>query len=242
MKRIINGLWYLGTAWLYGVFLGIIFHFLKIFGTIRVLHGKRFPHYQGKIILVSNHPSLLDPFLLPALFFPDYLFYPFGLTPWSTPDRRNFYDRWWFLWWRSRSVPIDRTGSKYSHYRLRRTLLGLKKILERRGNIILFPEGGRTFKGKEFLYSKTGKRIRRLKEGISWLVAETRALVVPVWVEGTEKVFPNRLDRLFVFPRFGPQIKIKIGKPLRFNDFQGKKNEITQKIAQALLKLADEEE
>lgn len=240
MRKIINSLWYLGTTWLYGVFLGIIFHFLKIFGTIRVLHGERFPHYQRRIILVSNHPSLVDPFVVAALFFPDYLFYPFGLIPWSTPDRKNFYDRWYFFWLRARSVPIDRTAKRT---RLRETLLRMKRILDRRENLILFPEGGRTFKGECFLYSRTGKRrIRALKKGIGWLVAQTNALVVPIWLEGTERVLPNRLDKLFVLPRFGPGIKIKIGRPLRFENSQGKGKEITASIAKALLELADEEE
>ncbi len=237
MRDILNGLWFLGTGWLYGIFIGVFFQFLKFFGLVRVLHGERFPFWRNKVILASNHPSLLEPFLLPALFFPKYLFYPFT-TPWSTPDRKNFYQRWLFrLLFEARSIAVDRTPKSS---RLRRVISRMKRILEAGGNIIIFPEAGRTFKGENFLFSETGKKIRELKKGIGWLVDQTNALVVPVWVEGTDKVLPNRSDRLFSFPRLG-KITIKIGEILKFND-SGNKKEITAKIAQALLKLADEEE
>ena len=117
----------------------------------------------------------------------------------------------------------------------------MKKALNSGKIVVLFPEGGRTFKGEDFLYSQKGKKIRILKDGIGWLVLKTGALVVPVWVEGTDKVLPNSLDKLFVFPRPWKKIIIKIGEPLRFQGSSASKREqVNQIITNKLLELADE--
>ena len=116
------------------------------------------------------------------------------------------------------------------------------------GGLTLFAEGGRTeggrtVKGEDFLYSQKGKKIRIFKDGLGWLVLKTGALVLPVWVEGTEKVLPNRPDKLFSCPNLREKITIKIGEPLRFHGLPAAKREqATQIIANALLRLADEEE
>jgi len=237
-RKPLKSLLFLGTTYLYGIFIGVIFHLLKLLKIIKVPHWDSFPHWQRKIILASNHPSLLEPFLLPALFFPEYLFSPFKYAPWSTPDRNNFYKPWYWFWLRSRAIPVNRGNTREEL----RALFQMKKVLDSDGIIILFPEGGRTFRGDDFLYSRSGKRIRVLKSGIGWLALKTKAQVVPVWVEGTDGVLPNSPHRLFSWLRFRNKITIKIGYPLRFpvspNDG---KEEITQNIAQALLKLSEEE-
>ena len=118
----------------------------------------------------------------------------------------------------------------------------MKDILKSGGVLILFPEGGRTFKGEEFLYSEKGNKIKILKEGVGWLVMKTKPLVVPIWVEGSDEILPNQADKLYyTLPRFWRRMTIKIGEPLRFGNPSGKE-EVTQKLAIALLNLADEEE
>ena len=239
MKKIVNLLIFLVFTYPYGIVIGIIFRLLVILGKIRILHWERFPHWKKRIILVSNHPSLLEPFLLPALFFREYFLHPFKYAPWSTPDRTNFYDRWYWFWLRPRAIPIDRKNTQGKF----KAFFETKEVITSGGIIILFPEGGRTFKGKRFLYSQKGKKLRILKNGIGWLVLQTKALVVPVWVEGTDKVLPNNPEKLFSLPHFGEKITIKIGTPLRFHQSSRySRNQVTQIIAKALLKLADEEE
>lgn len=232
---------FLGITYPCAIIMGILFHLFRLCKRIRVLHSERFPRWERKIILVSNHPSLLEPFLLPALFFREYLFHPLRYGPWSTPDRKNFYDRWYWFWIRARSIPVDREDEREGL----RSFFQMKEIVKSGGIVILFPEGGRTFKGENFLYSQGGKRIRIFKDGLGWLVLKTGALVLPVWVEGTDEVLPNDPDKLFTRLRFGDRIiiTIKIGQPLRLQGLPAvKREQATQMIANALLKLADEEE
>jgi len=241
MKKVIDTIVFLGITYPYGVLSGIIFQILCALRVIRVLYWERFPHRQDNLILVSNHPSLLEPFLLPALFFREYLFHPLKFAPWSTPDRGNFYNRWYWFWLRPRVIPISRNNRQDET----RGFLQMIEIISSGGIIILFPEGGRTFKAKEVLLSEGGKKLGRLKKGIGLLALRTGAEVLPVWVEGTDKVLPNAPDRLFVPPNLrGGRITIKIGKLLRFqkNSPYLTKEQITQIIANALLELADEEE
>jgi 1-acyl-sn-glycerol-3-phosphate acyltransferase len=146
---------FIGTTYPIGVILGIMFNLLRLLRRIKVHHPERFPHGRGNVVLVSNHPSLLEPFLLITLFFRDYLFHPFKYGPWSTPDIKNFYNRWFFFWLRPRAIPIPREseGGKKDSFNQ------MKKVLDAGGILILFPEGGRTYKGSDFLYSKTGKKL-----------------------------------------------------------------------------------
>ena len=228
----------LGAVYSIGILLGSLFYLLKTLGTIQILHWERFPKKPANLILISNHPSLVEPILLPALFFRGYIFHPFKFTPWSTPDRSNYYDRWYWFWTRPRAVPVDRKDKREEL----KAFFKLKEILTSGGTVVFFPEGGRTFKGEEFFYSQKGKKLRMLKEGTGLLVTKTQATVLPVWVEGTEDVLPNSPDPdklYYTFPRIWKKMIIKIGEPLKF-DPSNKKEEITQKLVISLLKLADE--
>lgn len=226
-----------------GLLLGLLLYFLRFLNWvyagwgIKVQHWERFPKRQKRVLVVSNHPSLLEVVLVPALFFRDYILHPFDFSPWNIPDKKNYFDRWYWAWAKIRLVPIDRENNREAFKALRL----IKKILNLGNIVILFPEGGRTFKGEEFFYSEKGRKIRKLKAGVGWLVLKTNPLIVPVWIDGAEKVLPNKPDKLYhCLPNFCNCVTVKIGKPI---NIQGKnKEEITQEIVLSLLKLADEEE
>ena len=102
--------------------------------------------------------------------------------------------------------------------------------------LILFAEGGITLKGRKFVFSQTGKRLRPLKGGVSLVVEKTKAMVVPIWIDNADKVLPNGK---FPFPRFWKaQIVIKIGTILSFPNSD--RLETMGKITSALLELADQ--
>ena len=242
MKKLWEKLIFISVSLPIGYLLGIIFRILCLFRIIKVSHWERFPHFKGRLVLVSNHPSLLEPILLPALFFWEYLFHPFKLAPWSTPDKQNYYDKWYWFWLRPRAIPIERRdpGGKA------RALVKMIRVLKKGGIIILFPEGGRTFKGERFHFSKKeNKKIRDFEGGIGWIVAKTGATVLPVWVDGADNVLPNSPDKLYhTFPRIWRRTIIKIGEPIEFVPSEHPSSEerryIEEKIRDTLLELADE--
>ena len=238
MQKIIDLVVFLIVIYSVGVVLGLAFLLLKVTGRIKVLHPERFPRKES-FLLVSNHPSLADPIVVLYLFFPDMLFHPLKFTPLHTPDIKNFYNPWYFFWIRPFSIPIDRNREGGSVSPLRR----MQRFLENGKRIILFPEGGRTNskEGVKFLYSKKGKRIRELTQGVGWLAVNTGVPVIPVWIEGTDEFLPNTPNIRFVFPRFWKKILIKIRNPLSFDRTTKEAEEATEKIEEALLFLADEE-
>ncbi len=231
------------TIYTIGLLLGLLLYFLRFLNWvyagwgIKVQHWERFPKKQKKVLIVSNHPSLLEVVLVPVLFFRDYILHPFDFSPWNIPDKKNYFDRWYWVWAKIRLIPIDRENVRKAFKALRR----IKEILNLGGIVALFAEAGRTFKGEKFFYSEKGKKIRKLKEGVGWLILKTNPLVVFVWIDGAEKVLPNKRDKLYhCLPNFSNCVTVKIGKPIHIKG--NNKEEITQEVALSLLKLADEEE
>lgn len=74
-------------------------------------------------------------------------------------------------------------------------------------------------------------------------MVRTGARVLPVWVEGTDKVLLNDPNKLFAGIDLRGKITIKIGHllQLRVSRRLGSSQQVTQRISQALLDLADEE-
>ena len=240
--------------------MGILVCLLEAFGRIKFIHFERFPIWEGKLIIVSNHPSLLEPFVLPLMGFPwmnfPWVFSPLRsrirfslswlkelqkefslpkkLIPANAPDRNNFYDPLYMRVFQGINVPVDRNERAQGRIS---TVLALKKALENGGRILIFPEGSRTFKAikKAGVRSTNGKELGKLKEGAAWLALKTNARILPIWVEGTDRVLPNNK---FPLPRLWHRITIKIGLPLLV---QGNtRQEANLEITQALLGLADE--
>jgi len=258
--KLINNVSFLVVNYVIGPTLGVFICLLEAFGRIKFVHFERFPIWDGRLITVSNHPSLLEPFLLPLMGFP-WMNFPWVFSPqWTkirlslswfselqkefslqrklipanVPDQVNFYDPLYLKLFRGINVSVDRNGN--SHSRIR-TIMALKKILDNGGRVLLFPEGTRTFKGvkKAGFTSVSGKQLGRLKDGAAWLAMNTGARVLPVWVEGTDRVLPNEKVPL---PKFWRRVTIKIGHP--FVVEASNREAATAMITQALLHLADE--
>lgn len=220
------------------VFLGFILKILCRRGLVKVLNEDRIPHFKEKVIFVYNHPSMLDPLIVVGLLLNGFLFNPLKYGPLVVSDRKNIYDSWLFFLFRPFIIPVDRGGNSD------KSLLKIKRALDKGRRIIIAPEGGRTYAGKEHLYSKKGKRIRVLKEGIGLLVAKTGASVLPIFIDGSDKVLPNYHGRLFHFGFRFHKITIKVGNLVSFEkrelEKDNNKAEITKIVANCLLQLADE--
>jgi len=246
VKSLIHKILFILGIYTMGTVIGESFVLLRILGRIRITHWERFPKYNRNpelfrkgLILVSNHPFLLEPLLVAGLFFTQYLVHPFKLSPYNIPEEKNYNNIWW-QWARARIIWVDRESSE----KARQTFTKVKNIVNSGGIVILFPEGGRTFKRKK-LYSQKGKAVAILQEGIGLLIRKTQAPVLFIWVEGSEDFFPNTLwidkkTSKFPFPRFWKKITIKIGG-IVFLDNKGSKERLTQEVAIRLLELADED-
>ncbi len=220
MKKVVNTVVFLLFTYPAGLCIGVVFEFLWGSGILEVRGWENFPKQKGKILLISNHPSLVEPVLLIGVFFHQYVLRPFKYGPWTLADRKNYYDNWKFFLMRPRLIPVDRTKDKGDV----RSLVAAKHILEGGANILIFPEGGRTFKGIHHLVSWGGRRlkmIRPLKGGFSVLATGKGVVAVPVWFE---------------FHGWS-NMRLTIGKPVCF---EGTPREEVVKITQAmLLRLAD---
>ena len=199
-----------------GFILSLIFLGLENVGRIRVYGRKHLFGHSVGVFIVSNHPSLLEIFLIPILFFPQFLIRPFHFFPWGVGDPKVFIDNWYYVWMRivrfvavskRETDPNDHTG------RIRATFRKVKKILEKNQIVEYFPEGGRTCKRKLFVANEKGYKLGKLKRGFEELqkTFEKPYVIIPLWISGTDIVLPVGK----IIPRFHKSIiTIKIGEPI----------------------------
>ena len=78
-------------AVLLGTLLGVPFWLLGLFRVIRISGYWRAVDYvrRGRVLIVANHPSLIETFLIPLVFFP-WAMFRLRMFPWSLPDKNLF--------------------------------------------------------------------------------------------------------------------------------------------------------
>lgn len=163
--------------------------FRKIF-RIEVYGDENIPS-QGSYIVASNHRSHLDPPVLNSVF-PEPLVFLAKEELFKPP-----------LGWiirHMRAIPIRRGAGDVD------TLEMTLELLHKGCAVAVFPEGTRAKPG-EFLRPKPGIGLLAVKSGVP---------VVPVLIEGTDRVFPRGSS----FPKPGPPISVYIGKPRKFLGYE----------------------
>ncbi len=201
-------------------------HYLitNLFGTLsyiyfRVLNStivtgrENIPHQPGTLLL-ANHQSMIDSFLVGlCAYYPASLARP-SVMPWNPAAEENFYRNPIMAWFADnwKCIPI-RKG--------RKDLGAIFRMAEglRTSPLILFPEGTR---------SRTGN-IGKGRPGTGFLILETWPTVIPVCIDGMDKVLPVGS----FFPRLFKRIYISYGRPLALREFKGKKK--NKKTARALM-------
>jgi len=142
----------------------------------------------GPLIVVANHVSLLDPFLI-----------LFGFPRWITFVAkeelfRPLFSRFWLRW--AGALSLQRDGKVREKQRI---LESAKKALDEGFILGMFPEGGRSLDGK----------LRKGRPGSAVIASRTDAPLLPIGIAGTDKIHGVS----WLWKR--PHIVVNIGRPFR---------------------------
>ena len=181
------------------VIIAINYLIFKLFFRVKVEGAQNVPK-EGAYILYPNHTSDLDGPAIAAclprrpvfsLFY--FVFIPFFFRPFiKSPFLRNLIKM-------IRLIPFD-----YSTHFLE-SLRSAYLVLQMRKGLCFFPEG---------LRSVTGK-IGNFKKGFGVIAKESRALLVPVAIEGAYEAWASTAK----YPKCHP-IRVRFGKPLLVEDLE----------------------
>src|SRR5712691_994628 len=179
-----------------------------------VVIGRRNVGEERNTLLLSNHQSMLDSFLVGlAAFYPQSWLRP-HLMPWNPAAAENFYknpvlawlaDNWKCIW--------VREG--------RRDLHALHRMIQvlPHGVMTLFPEGTRSRDGS----------VGPGRAGPGLLILAARPRVIPVAIDGMNDVLPIGC----YVPRIFKRISVSYGPPVDYAEFLAMPR--TRETAQALI-------
>jgi len=210
---------------------------LFLFPIIRLFIGKiegvkNLPR-KGPFIIASNHSSFIDDIFI---YYAPYYFLRRKLFVFV--NSRFYKSRLLtFFLNQHNCIPVDVKKDVIDDKKRKVTNdIAIDKALEclKRGNIFgVFPEGGR---------SKDGK-LKKAKNGIAKITLLSKVLVIPIGFKGSYDI----MQKGSKFPKIGKKADIIIGKPMTFEDYYGKENElsaleeISRKIMKEIAKLINEE-
>lgn len=206
---------FLFVSWLFTnitVTVGLLLFF--VFNTTTCEGRENVPRRRNVLVL-SNHQSMIDSFLVGiCAFYPWSWIRPY-LVPWNPAAEENFFKKHSVLhvcsklW---RCIPIREGRRDF------RSLFSMLRNLDR-GSMILFPEGTRSRSG----------RVGEGRPGAGLIALGTRATVIPAAIVGMSEV----LSVGAWVPRFGRTIRIRFGEPIDYDDL--KEEPRTKETAQDLV-------
>ncbi len=176
-----------GTPFWYSILRGLAIAFFKVLFSMKI-EGKENIPCRGGVILASNHLSYIDPIVLG-------IFVPRRVNFMAKEELfENFLFRWIIV--RLGAFPIKRESIDRTTYKK------ILKLLQKREVVVLFPEGTRSIDGT----------IGQLHAGTARIALKADVPVIPIIIQGTEKVLPRggKLIRL-------AKIKARAAKPLKKN-------------------------
>ena len=194
--------------------------FLLLFFVLnrtRIMGRHRMP-LRPNTLLLSNHQSMIDSFLVGlAGYYIRHLRHP-DLIPWHPAAEENFFRNRLFAWFfdQLRCIPV-RPGRRdlKAVYRSMRALTD--------GTLILVPEGTRSRDGS----------IGKGRPGAGLVILGNRPTVIPVTIEGMDEVLPIGAR----IPRLGKRVYVYIGKPLDYAAFVGdtRSRETAQQVVDGVM-------
>ncbi len=184
------------------IMVALLWVVFRVFNRTTVI-GRDRVGYGRNILLLSNHQTMIDSFLVGTMcFFPQSLLKPY-LIPWNPAAVENYYKNPFLAWFSDvhRCIPI-REG--------RRDLQALRRMIKvfPRGVMTLFPEGTRM----------RGDKVGAGRVGAGMIIMSARPKVIPVAIDGMEEVLPIGS----YVPRIFKHVYVSYGEPLDFSEFVDK--------------------
>ncbi len=176
----------------------IAWAFFTIFNRT-IIHGKNNVPLKKNLLLLPNHSTMIDSFVVGTkLFYPRTLFKP-SLIPYHPAAQENFFNNPVIAWMSSnwRVIPVKRG---------RKDIEIMNRMIKMLPNctMINFPEGTRSRSGK----------LGKGRPGVGKIIYDAKPTVIPVKVIGMDKVLPIGC----YIPRIFKKVEVYYGKPLDFSD------------------------
>ena len=140
-----------------------------------IVRGKKNVPRKPNTMLLSNHQSMIDSFLVGmGVYYPESLIRT-SIIPWSPAAEENFYRNKFLSWladnWKC--IPVKK-GRKDL------TVVNKMKLALETSPLIIFPEGTRT----------RNTKIGDGRAGSGLVILETWPSVIPVCIDGMDKILP----------------------------------------------------
>ncbi|MDH3733303.1 MAG: 1-acyl-sn-glycerol-3-phosphate acyltransferase [Gemmatimonadota bacterium] len=212
-RTLTRRLWLLGTSVAAQATVPFTLFVFFLLNRTRIYGRRRIPMETGTLLL-SNHLSMIDSFLLVfTAYFPQELARP-TLLPWHPAAEENFFRNRFLAWIFTMLKCIPVRAGRRDLSAINRSITALED-----GNLILFPEGTRSRDGS----------IGRGKPGAGVVLLSTGAPVIPVTMTGLDRVLPIGAR----LPRIGHRVSVYFGKPVDYSDLMG--DEPTRQQAQQVV-------
>ena len=211
----------LAIAVLLGTLLGVPFWLLVLCRIIRVSGYWRAVAYarRGRVLIVANHPSLIETFLIPLVFWPWAMLW-LRMFPWSLPDKNLFKGLTPEDHERLRCIRVGRDDTPESR---KLNWSAMKRVMEQfdhRQCFVAHLEGGRTSKQAEHV-SVGPNRMGRIRNAQVLKAAWKKgAWIMPLHVGMTDAMkqdlpgFGESLRRLLLSPKCWP-VRLEFRRPYR---------------------------
>lgn len=186
---------------------------------------------KGGVLFIANHPSLIQTIVLPSIFWYLEWLGRAKHVPWSLADEKLFGNRPW-LYQAFRCIVVSRDENKLVRDTVNKRSVELTLArLSHGGVVLLYPEGGRTFKGSVNCTTAEGRQLRQCKPKLVQRAVQAGSTVIPIWFDHGVSIKPESFWQGYVKLFFGPKCHIYFGTPLK-----KEASEITEEVvADAIL-------
>jgi 1-acyl-sn-glycerol-3-phosphate acyltransferase len=216
--RLFKLLWPIWSYVVPNVVVFVLGVWFRVFNRTTII-GRENVGYDRNILLLSNHQTMIDSFLVGMMcFFPQSLLKPY-LVPWNPAAVENYYKNAALAWFSDvhKCIPINEG---------RRDLKALRRMIKvfPKGVMTLFPEGTRM----------RGAEVGPGRMGAGMIIMSARPKVIPVAIDGMEQVLPIGS----YIPRMFKHIYVSYGRPFDYSEFldRPRNKETFQDLVDQLIK------